>query len=154
MGDRHADPRRDEQRACAAVGHEGVLLVRRAADAVHHAVCPFGQIHPCFSAGDSLIVALEPGLFTSPNELPAFATQFSYARRHSEWATRAALGLPGSGRAASLLALRPGSYHALTLIGKFVQGRDLYRYKVADASPSGWMWRTPVKLCRVETTIS
>jgi hypothetical protein len=95
--------------------------------------------------GDTLIVALEPGLFTVPNELPSFATQFSYARGHSDWATQTALGLPGSGRASTLLALRPGSHHVVTLIGKIAQGRALYRYKVADASPSGWM-RTDVRI--------
>jgi len=90
-------------------------------------------------AGDTLIVALEPGSLTSPAGLPAMATEFSYVRGHSEWVTRPALGLPGSGWATSLLALRPGSYHALTLIVKLIQGRTLYRYEVGDASPSGWM---------------
>jgi len=96
-------------------------------------------------AGDTLLVAIEPGLFTGPVELTAFAAQFSYARGHSEWATRPALGLPGSGRASTLLTLRPGSRHALTLLGKIIQGRELYRYRIADASPSGWM-RTAVRV--------
>jgi hypothetical protein len=96
-------------------------------------------------AGDTLIVAFEPGLFTTPIELTSLATQFSYARGHSEWATRTALGLAGSGRVSTLLDLRPGSRHALTLLGKIIQGRELYRYHIADASPSGWM-RTAVRV--------
>jgi len=96
-------------------------------------------------AGDTLIVAFEPGLLTEPIELTALATQFSYARGHSAWATLQALGLPGSGRVSTLLELRPGSRHALTLLGKIIQGRELYRYQIADAAPSGWM-RTAVRV--------
>jgi hypothetical protein len=95
--------------------------------------------------GDTLIVALEPAHFTAPIELTSMAVQFSFARRHSGWATRTALGLPGSGRVSALLALRPGSRHVLTLLGKIIQGRVLYRYQVADAWPSGWM-RTDVRV--------
>jgi len=96
-------------------------------------------------ADDTLIVAFEPGLFTAPIELTSLAAQFSYARGHPEWATLAALGLPGSGRISTLLDLRPGSRHALTLLGKIIQGRELYRYQIADASASGWM-RTAVRV--------
>jgi hypothetical protein len=96
-------------------------------------------------AGDTLIVAFEPGLFTAPIELTSLAAQFSYARGHSEWATQPALGLPGDGRVSTLLDLRPGSRHALTLLGKVIQGRELYRYQIADVSPSGWT-RTDVRV--------
>lgn len=95
--------------------------------------------------GDTLIVALEPALLTAPYELSLFAAQFGFARRHPGWVTRPALGLPGNGKASTLLALRPSSQHAVILLGKIVQGRALYRYRVADASPSGWM-HTPVRL--------
>jgi len=95
--------------------------------------------------GDTLIVALEPGLLTVRAEPSSLAAEFSYVRGHSEWATRSALGLPGVGRASALLALRPGCSHVLTFIAKIVQGRELYRYKMADASPSGWM-RTKVRV--------
>jgi hypothetical protein len=96
-------------------------------------------------AGDTLIVALEPGQLTEPIDLTSMAVQFSYARGRSSWATDAALGLSARGRLSTLLALHPGSRHALTLLGKLMQGSALYRYKVADASPSGWM-RTDVKI--------
>ena len=95
--------------------------------------------------GDTLIIAFEPGLFTAPIEPTSLATQFSYARGHSEWVTGAILGLPGSARISTLLALRPGSRHALTLLGKIIQGRPMYRYQIAAASPSGWM-RTDVRV--------
>lgn len=89
--------------------------------------------------GDTLVVALEPGQLTVTTEPTALATQFSYAVGHSDWATRDALEMPSIGRVSSLLALRPGSYHLFTLIGKLLQGRPLYRYTVADARPNGWM---------------
>jgi len=95
--------------------------------------------------GDTLILALEPAHFTEPIELTSLATQFSYARGHSDWATRGALGLPGKGRLSTLLSLHPGSRHALTMVVKVLQSRPLYRYKVEDASPSGWM-QTDVRL--------
>jgi hypothetical protein len=96
-------------------------------------------------SGDTLIVALEPGALTEPAELTSLADQFSYATGHSDWAARPYLGLAGANRLSTLLALRPGSYHAFTLIGKLVQGRDLYRYNAANALPSGWL-RTNVRL--------
>lgn len=89
-------------------------------------------------SGDTLIVAFEPGQLSDPAETTSLATQFSYAEGHSDWAVQPALGLPGMLRATSLLELRPGSSHALTLIGKLLSGRDLYRYRVADVHPSGW----------------
>lgn len=99
-------------------------------------------------SGDTLVMALEPGLFSGPSELTSFASQFSYVRGHPDWVTCTALGLPGSGWSSSMLMLRPGGYHVVTMIGKIVQGRALYRYRVADAWPSGWMQtgvRIPLK---------
>jgi hypothetical protein len=90
-------------------------------------------------SGDTLIVAFEPGQLCEPAETTSLATQFSYAVGHSDWAVRPALDLPGMPRATSLLELRPGSGLALTLIGKLLSGRDLYRYGVADVHPSGWV---------------
>ena len=95
--------------------------------------------------GDTLIVALEPGQLTDSTEPTALATQFSYAVGHPGWTTKPMLKMPAIGRVSSLLALRPGSYHFLTLIGKLVQGRPLYRYDVTNAHPSGWM-TTEVRL--------
>jgi hypothetical protein len=95
--------------------------------------------------GDTLIVAVEPGQFTHREEVTALAIQFSYAKRHPEWAIREYFDLPAQRLSSSLLALRPGSYHTLTLIGKLMQGRDLYRYHATNANPSGWC-RTDFKL--------
>jgi hypothetical protein len=89
--------------------------------------------------GDTLIVALEPGQLTATTEPTSLGTQFSYAVGHPDWITRDTLAMPSKGWVSSLLALRPGSYHTLTLIGKMLKGRPMYRYAVADERPSGWM---------------
>lgn len=89
--------------------------------------------------GDTLVIALEPGQLTGTTEPTSLATQFSYAAGHPGWATQERLEMPSIGCLSSLLALRPDSYHVVTLIGKIIQRRPFYRYSVADADPSGWM---------------
>src|SRR5439155_3169943 len=89
-------------------------------------------------AGDTLVVALEPGLLTQPFEVPSLGVQFSFAIGHPEWVQRPALEGQRPTLLESLLALRPGSYHTITLLGKLLKRQPLYRYRVADASPSGW----------------
>jgi hypothetical protein len=95
--------------------------------------------------GDILIAAYEPALLTRPAELTALGTQFAFSKYEPAWATQAGAGLPGQSWTSALLALRPGSYHVITLIGKLVQGRALYRYSTAEAHPSGWM-RTSARI--------
>ena len=84
--------------------------------------------------GDTLIVALEPGLLTDAVDPTALGVQFSFA-----------IGKPGLVKLsrpfswpATLLDLRPGGYHLFTLIGKIVSGSPLYRYRPSDLHPSGW----------------
>ena len=38
-----------------------------------------------------------------------------------------------------LLALRPGGYHACTLLGKLLLRRPMFRYATTDLHPSGWV---------------
>jgi hypothetical protein len=98
------------------------------------------------SAGDTLVVALEPGPLTAPIEPTALGIHFSFAVGHPEWVCNPALDGRGASRSSALLALRPGARHTFTLLGKLLSrgSRSLYRYRVEDANPSGWN-RTAVR---------
>jgi len=89
--------------------------------------------------GDTLIAAIEPGQLTEPIVTPAIALQLSLALGHPQWVMADALGLKGFSPLSAVLAMKPGSYHVVTLLGKIVQRRPLFRYASSDASPSGWM---------------
>lgn len=88
--------------------------------------------------GDTLIVALEPSHLTYSLEPPLLGIQHAFARGHLDWVTENNLGLDGVPTLSALLALRPGGYHGITLLGKVLGRRPLYRYKITEVSPSGW----------------
>jgi hypothetical protein len=88
--------------------------------------------------GDTLILALEPGLLMTPLTDPAMAVQLSYALRAPELLHASWPGAPEPHAPSSALALRPGAYHAFTLIGKLLRGRPLYRYHIGEVQPGGW----------------
>jgi len=88
--------------------------------------------------GDTVIVALEPDLLIKPFSSPDLGGQIGMA-----------LGRPGLVHASNLtggrvhwvanaLSLRPGAYHFLTLLGKIVLRKPLYRYSPEGMTPSGW----------------
>lgn len=88
--------------------------------------------------GDTLVLTLEPELLTSTFTSPDLAAQLGIT-----------LGDPSLVRASDitgarvswpslLLSLRPGAYHAFTLLGKIVLHKPLYRYSAGDIHPSGW----------------
>lgn len=89
-------------------------------------------------SGDTLVVAIEPGSLTMPVEATALSIQYSFAVGHPEWVQAPAVGVYRMPRLSALLALRPGSWHTFTLLGKLLHRQPLYRYRVADASVSGW----------------
>ena len=94
--------------------------------------------------GDTLIVALEPGLLSGELTETTEAVQLSYAL-HQPGLLRtldhsAMISLPSQ-----LLMLRPGGSHVVTLAAKIVSGRPLFRYRTEDINPSGWM-RTAVRV--------
>lgn len=95
--------------------------------------------------GDTLVLALEPGLLTEPLEPPALGVQVAFALGHPEWVVAPTVGTNAQPWASALLALRPGAYHAFTLLGKVLTGRPLYRYKLEDMRPSGFN-QTAVRL--------
>lgn len=100
---------------------------------------------PEVQPGDTLVLALEPGLLTEPLEPPALGVQVSFALGHPEWVVAPQVGTSAVSWPSALLALRPGAYHAFTLLGKVFSGRPLYRYKLEDMRPSGFN-QTAVRL--------
>lgn len=88
--------------------------------------------------GDTLIIAVEPGLLTEPLSEPSLAVQFSVARHHPEWVLHPTLGVGRVSLFQAATLLRPGGYHVFTMLGKIVLGEPLYRYKLSDYRASGW----------------
>ena len=95
--------------------------------------------------GDTLIVALEPGLITDGLDLTSQALQFSAVAKHSEWVRDPIKPAVGVSLAEFGLSLRPGGHHFFTMLGKLARGGDLYRYSVEEMNPSGFC-HTPVRL--------
>ena len=89
-------------------------------------------------AGDTLVLAFEPGLLTGSLRPPAFGIQFSYAMHRPDWAVAPTLHGTRVPIPSALLALRPGASHIFTLLAKLIAHKPLYSYQVANASPSGW----------------
>jgi hypothetical protein len=89
-------------------------------------------------SGDTLLVALEPVLLTDSMEPPSLGVQFSFVAGHPEWFSAPAIGTNRVPWASALLALRPGGYHTLTMLGKLVRGGSLYRYSAGDVRVDGF----------------
>jgi hypothetical protein len=84
--------------------------------------------------GDTLIVALEPDLLAGPIELEPLGVQFALATGQPELLRGSALvNWPSA-----LAHLRPGSYHAFTLLGKILLRQPLYRYARSELAEGGW----------------
>ena len=86
--------------------------------------------------GDTLVLAIEPDLLIAPMNHPALAVQLSQAMNAPELLRTP--DAPESFVVRSALAMRPGAYHAFTLLGKVLRGRPLYRYNMSQVSQSGW----------------
>lgn len=87
--------------------------------------------------GDTLVLAFEPFLLTEPMEPTAMGIQFSFAAWHPEWVTEPRFAVPAVSWPSALLALRPGGYHCVTLLGKLITRRPLYRYQLGDVDSDG-----------------
>ena len=85
--------------------------------------------------GDTLIVALEPGLLVRPPELEPLGVQFAVATGQTR--------LLSDGRrvdwVGALVSLRPGGYHVFTLLGKIILRQPLYRYAPSELKEGGWL---------------
>jgi hypothetical protein len=88
--------------------------------------------------GDTLVVALEPGLLVNDIEPTAGAIQFSYAMGAPRWITGRLLPQWSAG-AGTLLDLRPGAHHAFAYLGKLAKGMPSYRYNSAVVHRSGFV---------------
>ncbi len=89
--------------------------------------------------GDTLILAMEPALLGSRVDALPLGKQFAAARNQQE-------ALTWGGRRASIIfplnmlyALRPGGYHLITMIGKWILREPAYRYTVDDVRPGGML---------------
>jgi hypothetical protein len=94
--------------------------------------------------GDSLIVALEPGLLNGDLTDTSEAVHLSYAL-HQPGLLRNLNNSPTISLASQLLMLRPGCSRVVTLVAKIAGGKPLFRYRTEDINPSGWM-QTAVRL--------
>jgi hypothetical protein len=84
--------------------------------------------------GDRLVLSFEEGLLTGPIGWESLGVQFAAATGRPDL-----LDEPGSFHwPRTLLALRPGGYHAFTLLGKAVLRQPWYRYSAEEVRPGGW----------------
>jgi hypothetical protein len=88
--------------------------------------------------GDTLIVALEPGLLSGDLTDTSDAVHLSYAL-HQPGLLRNLDNSATFSLASQLLMLRPGGSHLITLAAKIAGGKPLFRYRLRDVHPSGWM---------------
>ncbi len=88
--------------------------------------------------GDTLVIALEPGLLTAPFSPSPLASKLSLTTRHPQWLEQPWLAhpLPWSRH---LMQLRPGGMYVVTMCAKFVARAPLYRYSKNDLHDGGWM---------------
>ena len=86
--------------------------------------------------GDTLVVALEPKSFSEEAQATEHGLQFCAAMQSPQWA-RGVLQPQTAFGGGALLALRPGGYHAFTLVGKILKRLPLFRYDVGEIKPSG-----------------
>lgn len=89
-------------------------------------------------ASDTLIVAMEPELLTSPFTAPDLAAQMGLALGEPRLIHASDITGQSVGWVDSLISMRPGAYHAFTLLGKIALRKPLYRYAPPEVHASGW----------------
>lgn len=89
--------------------------------------------------GDTLVMALEPDLLSSSTAVTLIGAQSAVVLGHSEWANDSDDPDPRAhGSVAPYVwALRPGGAHVVTMLGKVIQRRPLYRYQAPDFFEDG-----------------
>ena len=88
--------------------------------------------------GDLLVAAFEPELLTREIDTPLLGAQFAMMSNSPEWLDASLASAPRRARVGEILELRPGGYHAFTLLGKIAGGRPLYRYTPGEFQRDGW----------------
>lgn len=89
--------------------------------------------------GDTLIMALEPDLLSGSTAITLVGAQSAVVLGHSQWANDSDDPDPRAhGTLAPYVwALRPGGSHVVTMLGKVIQRRPLYRYRAPDFFEDG-----------------
>jgi hypothetical protein len=102
---------------------------------------------PACREGDTLIVALEPGLITTPFKPLMSATHLAYAMGERGLLFNPAR-LPGDAQwPGELFTLRPDATRTVSILGKLLTRQPMYRYKIEEVEPSGYQWtevRVPI----------
>jgi hypothetical protein len=88
--------------------------------------------------GDTLIVAMESNLLTSPFTANDLAAQMGWALNDLRLIHASDITGQPVGWVDSVVSLRPGAYHAFTLLGKIALRKPLFRYSRAQVHASGW----------------
>lgn len=89
-------------------------------------------------SGDTLLVAIEPGLLMTPFSSPDLAAQMGLALGRPDLIHASKLTGQPIRWVEDLVSLRPGAYHSFTLLGKIALRKPLYRYSPEEITPSGW----------------
>jgi len=89
--------------------------------------------------GDTLVMALEPDLLSADTAVTLIGAQSAVVLGHPGWANESLDPDPDANGtiAPYVWALRPGGSHAVTMLGKLVQRRPLYRYQADDFFEDG-----------------
>lgn len=90
--------------------------------------------------GDVLVAAFEPELLTRKLDTPLLGAQFAMMSGAPEWLDDSLASVPRRAQVGEILELRPGGYHAFTLLGKIAGGRPLYRYTPDEFQRDGWQY--------------
>ncbi len=95
------------------------------------------------SPGDTLVLAIEPGLLVEPPELTplGYAMLLKTGILQHPGDAASAIGKISTGDL--LTSMRPGLSNIVTMTGKLLGGRDLYRYQIENVAPGGGMF-TPI----------
>lgn len=88
--------------------------------------------------GDRLVLELDPVLLAEPFSSPDVAAQLGVAVGRPDWIHATHVTGEPVHWVANIVSLRPGAYHAFTLLGKAILRKPLYRYRVEDIHTSGW----------------
>ncbi len=89
--------------------------------------------------GDTLVMALEPDLLSGSTAITLVGAQSAVVLGQSQWANDSDDPDPSTHRtlAPYVWALRPGGAHVVTMLGKVLQRRALYRYQALDFFEDG-----------------
>lgn len=89
--------------------------------------------------GDTLVMALEPDLLSADTAVTLIGAQSAVVLGHAGWANDSGDPDPNANGtlAPYIWALRPGGFHAVTMLGKVAQRRPLYRYQSDDFFEDG-----------------